>query len=424
MEDITLTRKKKRSAVREPVLFDSSAYGTVFRDLEASFGVGRASSAAAAADVWAGSGRARPAVYCASVAELEEARLDGTPLRLPRRVLRQAERLYGGGAFGFWALCFSQRAAVSRLHLSFSHPLMRGRLYLPRALLGPRGVPFGERDDVCIDEDPAWARDWLRVYAANASHAVLEEAQPLEAHQQQLPPGAPAVLGLALASLPARLAGGPPAVLLRGRLGHGEDVWAPLARAFVGLQRAASSVASGNARAALRTFEALAAGAPCSAVLARFAIFCAAQGDHRGAVELCREAAACNGRNPLVYVLFAQCLASDPARAARAFRRALELDPYDSRALAGLALCLSERGYDAFPEARALLARALLLDPADEAASARLASLSEPPSALGLCRADAIKLAERAEEKETVEHLKSFINYLDYERQALFPGPL
>ncbi len=344
--------------------------------------------------------------------------MDGVLLRIPRRVTRIAETKYGGGDFGFFVIVFSQRSAVVRLHLSYSHPLMRGRLHVPRAVFAPKGIPFGERNDICNDEDPEWSRQHVHVYAANASRSFLPLCVSLEDVQQQ--PG-PHASGLVWSALPAQLQGGPHVMLLSGSLPMAQnDVWARLATAFVGLQRAHSAAASGNVRAALDTFDGLAEHKPCSTVLAHFAAFCAGQGDGEGATQLWRQAATCNRHNPLVATLFGECLARGPARAGRAFRRAIAQDPYTSRALAGLALTLSEGSFDAVPEAEALLRRALLLDPTHEQAATRLASLAQPPSGMGLVRADAVLAAKRQEERETVQHLGGYLSFLNSERKALF----
>lgn len=414
--------------MREPVLHNAGEYGNAFEDLKGSFGgeTGREQSDEKVPDLFFGGPQGRKILFCKSISEVEEARLDTVLLNVPRRIIRLLEQHYNSDEFGFWVALFPQRHAVIRLHFSFSHPLMRNRLFVPLAVFAPKGIPFGERDDICNDEDPSWASD-LRValYAANASASGLSEAKTLETHQQQegklqqqqskLPGGRS---GLVLTAFPVELEGGRPTVLLFTLLAVSREhsLWQPLSSAFLGLQRAWSCVDSGNERAARRIFASLAQKKSSSSVVAQYAAFCALHGERDLAKDLFLSASALNSMNPLIFVLMGET-ATSARRKQTAFRKALSLDPYDSRALVGLAKSLAL--YDG--EAEQLLNRALVVDPANEQASVRLETLSQ-----GLCvdpqRGDLMTASVRNCKKEALNHMSAYLKFLNQERKVLFPG--
>lgn len=295
---------------------------------------------------------------------------------------------------------------------------MLGRLFVPLEIFGPRGIPDGERFDIRNDEDPEWNDLMIRVYSANSSALSRDHSVTLESLQQSLP-ATHRPSGLVYSQFP--LEGGRPAVMRRAKVLCTEPSrWVPLSTLFKGLQRAFSSVASGNMKAARNTFESLMTHKLCSTVMAHYGAFCATQGDDKSALELFREAAALNPHNPLVLTLFGQCIAgSDPSRAQKAFRTALQADSYDSDALAGLGSVLTQDGRHS-EEAVNVLRRALLLGD-QPAAQHRLATISARPTGATVARADRAKEALAEEEASNVESISLYLDHLNFERQALFP---
>jgi tetratricopeptide (TPR) repeat protein len=408
--------------LRDPILYNAALYVSLFHDLDESFGKVQHLDSGSQ-DLYfpgVGEGGGTRITFCKTVAEVEEVRIDTVTLRVPRRIVRLLEQNFNSDEFGFLVALFPQKYAKVRLNFSYSHPLMRERLFLPLAVFAPKGIPFGERNDICSDEDGNWERLKVAVYASNASSSTLpSDTQSLESYQKLQTDGRKKS-GLVLTSLPAELEGGRPVVLLRATMSvkREECLWVPLSSAFLGLQRAASCVESGNVPAARRAFEGLMKRKRCSSVIARCAAFYASQRMRDEAVDLFREAVQVNPWNPLVFVLMGECAAThDERRAIRAFSKALELDAYDSSALVGLAKLLPR--YD--EQVEQLLQRALVLHSANEQASVRLESLQQGSAAI-LERADAMKIAGRQERKEAAEHISSYLLFLNSERKILFPG--
>ena len=387
-----------------PKLLDAGQYGGVFKDLEDQFSIEQ--SIGVAKDIYFGPDSLRVAM-CESVQELDCVRMDGIALQLPRRVIRKAEIEFGGSndkLYSFLCLVFPQSPAVSRLHVAYTHPLMLGRLFLPLAVFQPRAIP----QDQCDDQDPTWGARLIHVYAAESADLNgNDEMREGEKMSALLP-----------------LESNPISTMRHGSIACSEttNIWVRLASVYLALRKARSAMLSGNSRDARATFESLVRHRPSSSVLAHYAAFCATQGDETRALQLFRESAAANPQNPLPLILFAHCVAvSDPKKATQALRGALELDKYDPEALVDLATVISADGSHS-SEAVYLLRRALLLQPGNDAAMARLATLSEPPSAIGVRRADQLKITQGSEKKAVVDHISTYLDHLNFERLALFPG--
>ena len=405
-----------RSEVRGPLLLDASLYGSVFDDFEEGFGQAITKPSEGAANIFYGNKHTKSLV-CDSLAELGEATIDTVKLRVPRRIMRHLEHFYSGGQFAFVALVFKQPTPVSRLHVAVSHPLMRNRLFVPLCVFSPRGIPYGERSDICVDEDPSWQKDLrVSVFSANAS---VSPSLLLDRLRQE---GGPLGSGPVFSRLPAPLQGGYPAVLRLSRHGP-SDLWFPLSSCFLALQRASSSASSNNPSHAMSVFSSLVRHKPgCSLALALFASFLSSRGLSSRARRLFRRASSLHPRSAPVFVLLGESLAasSRPLPAASAFRRALALDPFDPRALAGLGLALTATGLSAPPEASLVLTQAALLDPTLEEPPLRLASLALPPSPMGPARAESLLLAQNEERNASRQRLAAYFSMLNHERGALW----
>lgn len=408
--------------VRDPVLFDAAKYSSAIHDLSGSFD--EAKERSKAVEIFYGGPTGHKIIFCKSILDVEEARIDTVSLKIPRRIVRILEQQYNSVEWGFWVALFPLKHECVRLHFSFSHPLMRNRIFVPLPVFAPKGVPFGERNDICNDEDPSWPK--VTLYAANASSSALpaEETETLEASQQrrmQTDPGTSlARSGLVMTALPIELDSGRPVVLLRSRVVASRDqpLWMPLSTAFLGLKKALSAAESGNFRKASRVFADLAKHKRSSTVLAHYAAFCSSQGDAEHANDLFESAADLNRLNPEVYILLGQAPSSTNQRKVKAFQAALALDPYDSRALVGLAKSLEDDGV----QAEKLLKRALLIHPSNEQAAVRLETLADESCALDRERSDQMRLFEREQRKKAMQNVSTYLKMLNQERLVLFPG--
>lgn len=345
-------------------------------------------------------------------------------MRIPRRIVRLAEAEHSGSLWSFLVVVFSQKYPVVRLHLAYTHPLMLGRLYVPCVVFGPRGIPQGERFDICNDEDPKWNQLTMRLYAANTTAPNPENNWTLEQVQMARSESEPRS-GLIYGMLPLEEGSARPSILHLSLVTPSHEAWLRISTAYKGLQRAASCMESGNFAAARRVFAGLLKHKPCSGVMARYAAFCATQGDEEEALELFRRAAETNPHNTLTLVLFGQCVAqSDPDRAEQAFKRALRLDPYEATASEGAGLSLTAGGEGGGGQGEALLRRALLLAPNTSLSSAaRLQSLNRPiPDPRGNPRAERALLADQKEKQLVQSHIGLYLDHLNFERLALFPG--
>ncbi len=417
--------------VRDPVLFDSGKYANVFEDLDGAFNVSNARMDAK--DVYFGNSRSGGRiVFCKTVADVEEARVDTVLLKIPRRIIRLLEQEYNTGEFGFWIALFPLKYAVVRLHFSFSHPLMRDRLFVPSSVFSPKGVPFGERDDICNDEDPRWSTQFrVTLHAINVSASSLPRDTTMSLEDHQIAHPTTYKSGLVRCALPDKLEGGRPIFQLRSSVSC-SSLWLALSSRFLGVLSAESSLACGNLRAALRTVHTLSSSSSSdSSLLARCAAVLAAAGCHSEANALFERAAQRNALCTTVFALLARagCERSSSSsssssaterRAHRAWRRVAQLDPYDAEALAALAVTRGDKE-ETQEETDALLRRALILQPDNEQAAIRMESINEE-GVVDLDRADRIKKAQRKERKEAGKHIENYIRWLDNERKTLFPG--
>jgi tetratricopeptide (TPR) repeat protein len=198
-----------------------------------------------------------------------------------------------------------------------------------------------------------------------------------------------------------------------------------LSSVFVAFLRIESSVKSGNVRDATTTFQTILEKKPSSTVFAKFAEFCASQGDVDQAKKYFHKSVAMNELNPVPYNVLGHFLVSmdNHENAISAFRKGLELNPYDESALLSLAKCLTKDGYHCEEAERLLQRGALLNQETNVDVQGRLEMITEKPTGMNVGSREKQKALEAAERKETLEHVSTYLDFLFSQKKALFPAP-
>ncbi len=394
------------SVLRATVVLDARlpAYQRTFDDLHESFAhaVAAPSERMATVAFHATSNRLR---VCANVHELRHVRMDSVALRLPDELLATAERHYGLG-FAFVVLVFRLSKPVTRLLVAYTHPLMRSALFVPLLAVAPRGVPYGERPSVVVDDAPEWAR---RVVAVYSMDTASECGAPLRRTN--------------VAFVPSRLALSP--VYVRSLFicaAVGVNEWLPLSSVYHGLQQVRSCIDCGDLAEAEHVLEAMLRHKRKAALLrATLGLVCGLRGFNGDAKDNFEQALADEPDNHIAMAMYGRYLqdAGKPAKAALAYRRALDINPNDAACLTGLAACLAPEYGPAGDDVRALLERALLLEPARRDAARQL-QVATRPGVLSSQQACAVAQHDEKERDDVRDHLDVYFDHLHHESKRLF----
>lgn len=396
------------SALRSTVVLDARlpAHQHAFDDLHASFGhtVATPGEATATAAYHASSNRLR---LCANVDELRHVRMDGVALRLPEELVATAERHYGLG-FAFVVCVFRIAKPVTRLFVAYTHPLVRNALYLPMLAVAPRGVPFGERPSIAIDDAPEWAARHVAVYSLDTAS---ECGQSLRRSNVAF---VPTRLGLGGAT--------PTSVRCRLTCATGADSleWLPLSSVYHGLLQVRSCIDCGDLPEAERTLRAMLKRKRKSALLrATLGQVCGLRGYPGDAKDLFEQALLDEPENHIAMAMYGRHLqdAGKKRKAALAYRRALEIHPNDAASLIGLAMCTSPAHEPLSEEAATMLSRALQLDPTRRDAALLL---EQSPSALSLEQAHAMAIDADKERDSVRDHFDIYFDHLNEESKRIF----
>lgn len=406
-----------RSVLREPCVLDARSHQSALSELydaldEPAPLISEASPHTVA--YRASSNRLR---YCASVDELRHVRMDARPLNLPAGIVADAEREYSEG-FGFWVLVWRLARPVTRLVLAYTHPLHRDALFVPLRTVAPRGVPFGERPSIAIDDAPQWARRTVAVFSCDTDADV--GGRGATRPNTRFAPGRLGLEPLSVRCLAQRFDDHRPAA----------DVWLPLSAAYAGLLAVRSCLDCGDLNGADAQLRRLLRSYPNAAVvLAHAGALHGARNAHSDAKACFAQAVAAEPSNPAPLVHFARYWETrgQPRKAEVAYRAALALDPHNAASLTALGVSLSTHHTSraAMREAAEVLTRARAARRDNSAAESHLAALDAAAKQAGpsVGQLSAMREHEQAERRDVAEHLDAYLDNLYHESRRIFAHP-